>query len=274
MILFSALERIVKSDTRHFKSDEVVDAKKEILYKQEQQNARLKAKFDRLYAQRSEVVLQERLNSLPSSRASKYAIVGDEFRLRQELLRGHPVNEVDSRSGRTLLLEAVAAGYLHLVRMLIYDFHADLSCVTSLGKATALHIAVDGNFRQIASMLITHGANLNARDMFGRTPLHMVKSLSMLKLLLKYPVDVIAKTNKGLTPLGHYLQVVPYIDRIDEIVRILGTREDKRLMEVTREQVMVTREGREAEMSKWALVTDGSTSSALLRNEEEDSRPW
>lgn len=269
-MLLSSLERIVKSDSRYFKDDQV-DVKKQMSYKKEQQVNRLSEKFDRLYAQRRELVLQQRLNSLPTSRASKYAIVGDEFHLRREMLLGHPVDEVDARSGRTVLIESVAGGYLHTVRMLIMEFNANVNCTTKLGKTTPLHIAVEYGHRQIASMLITYGANLDARDMFGRTPLHMVKHLTLFKLLMKYPVDVCAKSNKGLTPLGYYLSTTPVMERNEEIVRTLSVKEDRKVMEMTREQVAVTRQGREEAIAHWGQVTDNST---MRHYNEEQSKPW
>lgn len=269
MLLLSSLERIVKSDKRHFKDN--VEPRKAISLKKEQQERRLKEKFDRLFENRRETVLHDRISSLPTSRASKYAIAGDEFHLRQEIVLGFPVNEVDPRSGRTVLLEAVAGGYLHLVRMLINEFNCDLSCVTKLGKATALHIAVECGHRQIASMLITHGADINKQDMFGRTPLHLVKHLSLFKLLMKYPVDVVAKTNKGLTPLGYYYKNTPPAERIDEIIAVLSSREDKRLMEVTREQVSTAKQDRAVMLDHWGLVTDNST---MRYYDEQQSKPW
>jgi len=270
-MLLASIEKIVKSDTRFEKVDGVMVKKRHASSKLESQQQRLREKFNKLYDQRREVVLQDRLVSLPTTRAMKYALLGDEFHLRQELALGHPVNDVDARTGRTVLLESVAGGYLHLVRMLINDHNADLTCVTTLGKASALHIAVEFSHRQIASMLITHGADLNKRDMFGRTPLHMVKTLNVLKLLMKFPVDVVARTNKGLTPLGYYLRSTPSAERVDEIVRMLSISEDRRLMEITKEQAVHHKSDREMMLTRLGLVTDIST---VGKYHEEESKPW
>lgn len=273
-MLLASIEKIVKSDTRFVKVDGELVKKKHPNTKKESQQARLRQKFDKLFEQRREAVLHDRLTSLSTSKAMKYALNGDEFHLRQELTLGHPINEVDARSGRTVLLESVAGGYLHLVRMLIYEYNADLSCVTTLGKASALHIAVEFSHRQIASMLITHGADVNKRDMFGRTPLHLVKTANVLKLLLKFPaVDVVARSNKGLTPLGHYLKSTPSAERVDEIVQLLSVREDRRLLEITKEQVANIKAEREHMMTHMGLVTDISTV-GRFQYHEEDSKPW
>jgi hypothetical protein len=271
MLLLASLEKIVKNDSRYKKQTAPVDPNKETNLKAKHQAEKLKAKFDRIYDQRKVSVLQERLNSLPTTKANKYAIVGDEFRLRRELNFGHPVDEVDARSGRTLLLESVAGGHLQLVRMLLYDFKANVNCVTSLGKATPLHIAVDFGYRQIASMLITHGADIYSKDMFGRTPLHLVKKIHMLKLLIKFPVDVVARTHKGLTPLGYYLQTTLPEEKDDEIIRILSGLEDKRLMEITQERMLAIREVRNTSLDRWNLVTDQSTIGAYS---EDIAKPW
>ena len=44
------------------------------------------------------------------SDANKYAILGDELRLRREIEFGHRIDERDTTSGRTILADAVAAG--------------------------------------------------------------------------------------------------------------------------------------------------------------------
>ena len=53
----------------------------------------------------------------------------------------------------------------------------------------------------IATILLRHGANSNAMDKNGKTPLHIIPSSVFVGLLLEYGADTKKKNNKGLTPL-------------------------------------------------------------------------
>ena len=53
-----------------------------------------------------------RLEKMDISDANKYAILGDELRLRREIEFGYRIDERDTTSGRTILADAVAAGIL------------------------------------------------------------------------------------------------------------------------------------------------------------------
>lgn len=196
------LEKIVKSDTRFYKTDNEENqysiAKTKIMQ-------RLKNKFNRIYALKREAVLAERFNGLPMLNATRFAKQGDEFRLRQEMLFGHPVDYLDPKTGRSVLLEACAGGHFHIVRMLVNEFNAEVNISTSMGKSSTLHLAVESGYRQIASFLITNGADVNGRDKFLRTPLHLISKVTLMKLLLKYKVDVVAKSNEGIVYIYHYL---------------------------------------------------------------------
>jgi hypothetical protein len=84
---------------------------------------------------------RKRLYDSPMSLATKMAIYGDEYHLRQELDNGYPLNCRDctvlqylkcarivilmyAQTGRTLLHEAAVNGHLHLVRMLCREYKA------------------------------------------------------------------------------------------------------------------------------------------------------
>jgi hypothetical protein len=57
---------------------------------------------------------------------------------------------------------------------------------------------VEKGYRQMASMLITFGADVNARDGRGNTPLHCCNTRACCKLLMKYDIDATIKNNEHL----------------------------------------------------------------------------
>ena len=71
-------------------------------------------------------------------------------------------------------------------------------------SSTPLHWAAWNNSLELAELLISSGAEVNAENKYGRTPLHwaaMNDSLAVAKLLISSGAEVNAKTNDGRTPL-------------------------------------------------------------------------
>lgn len=151
--------------------------------------------------------IQDRLRNLGVTLIYRCAITGDENGLRNELVIGKcNVNHRSGSTGRNVLHEAVSCGHFHIVKMLLGEFHADVHVRTQLGYTTALHLAVEQNYRQIASILITYGADVNATDRLGCSVLHRVKSEPLLRLLMRYDVEFSVKSHEGLSPSEHYIK--------------------------------------------------------------------
>ena len=66
---------------------------------------------------------------------------------------------------------------------------------------TSLHIAALGDRRKEAEALINQGADVNARDKYGHTPLFFSKSAYMAQLLICAGADVNARREDGGTAL-------------------------------------------------------------------------
>lgn len=69
---------------------------------------------------------------------------------------------------------------------------------------TALHIALNNGYDEIASTLIEHGADLNSKDYLGRTPLFiamMRDNWSMASKMVEAGADVTERTDIGTTYL-------------------------------------------------------------------------
>ena len=101
------------------------------------------------------------------------------------------------------LRQAVSEEDLEAVKRLIKK-GADVNAKNENGK-TPLNIAVVLGYVEIAQLLIKKGADVNAKDIYGRTPLHnavMDKRIDLMKLLLDSGADINAKDNDlEFTPL-------------------------------------------------------------------------
>ncbi|VVB98553.1 Putative ankyrin repeat protein [uncultured archaeon] len=79
---------------------------------------------------------------------------------------------------------------------------ADLNAKNSMGQGILHYAASQG--KEIAELLLDHGAELNCRDFWGRTTLHLAIcecNPAVEKLFVSRKADVNAKDNDGNTPL-------------------------------------------------------------------------
>ena len=89
------------------------------------------------------------------------------------------------------------------------------------GDITHLHRAASFNYAKVIIWLIGKGANINAKDMRGNTPLHAAvegKAKEAMFALLKEGADRTAKNQNGFTPLGLAEKLGP-----EELAEILAS---------------------------------------------------
>lgn len=113
------------------------------------------------------------LRSNINQQATHAIVTNDAATLKQCLARGYSVNSSQAITGDTPL---------HLAAM------------TSHGE----------NKNEVVEVLIAYGANINACNKAGMTPLHYAAytgSHGLVKLLIKNGADIKAKSNDGRTPL-------------------------------------------------------------------------
>ena len=86
---------------------------------------------------------------------------------------------------------------------LLMEKGADINAADYTGM-TPLHVAAMAGRRDEARLLLKHGADLTRRDRFGDTPIHTAAVFGqggMVKLLLDHGADLDALNNEGNSPL-------------------------------------------------------------------------
>ena len=136
------------------------------------------------------------------------ALAGKHFRLARLLHRNG--SSIDPR-GHGLwspLHSAVNFGDLEMVRVLV-ELKADINARSISGRAP-LHIASVGESNatsEVALFLLEHGADVNARRNDGSTPLHCAakngRRPEIARMLIEHGADIDAKDDTGRTPLQH-----------------------------------------------------------------------
>ena len=132
------------------------------------------------------------------------AAKGDLAKIR--LLLNHNPNLVFGKNseGFTALHYAAFYGYMEIADLLLTK-NADVNAKTGKGE-TPLHFAASYGHKDIAELLLSNKANINVRDGIGCTPLYYYAAtngrIEEVRMLLAAKADVNAATLRGYTALS------------------------------------------------------------------------
>ncbi|KAI8425109.1 hypothetical protein MSG28_006961 [Choristoneura fumiferana] len=172
-----------------------------------------------------------------------YAVLSDAPEVVSLLLQAGACPDTPQVFTETPLHVAASLGSAKCTKLLL-DAGADVRAAFGTGRATALHLAaeddVDGRTPlhgsivrgaracDVARMLLSVGADPNAPDEFGYTPLHIAalnEFSACVLLLLDYGGDLTLRTNGGVSALSFVVRRVPdvvprYLCKFDDAVHM------------------------------------------------------
>ncbi|MBC6415888.1 MAG: ankyrin repeat domain-containing protein [Bdellovibrionales bacterium] len=130
-------------------------------------------------------------------------------------------NEFRYNRGTTSLFFAIEIKNVERIEKLI-DLGANVNARNDRGQTPLHYASEDGSLNKVVEALLKAGAEVNAKDIDGRTPLHHASlfnthNLNVMKTLLKAKAEVNVRDNKGDTPL--YWAVA--LKRIDKVKLLL-----------------------------------------------------
>ena len=136
------------------------------------------------------------------------SIMGHTY-IAEYLLENGADTTVQDSSGATPLHEAVRYGHTDILRLLL-SCNANPDARDNLGKTPIMLIMPREKTSEVYTLLVRYRADLNQKDMYGDTVLHTAAMLNVdtdtISILTNNGADVNARNKEGVTPLAIAIQ--------------------------------------------------------------------
>ncbi|ORX52742.1 ankyrin [Hesseltinella vesiculosa] len=192
-----------------------------------------------------------------------------------------------SKEDKHPLSEAISCNAYYAVEALL-EANASLSWAHSSNKFFPMHFAVKSQKPNLVRLLLKHGADVNAADRWGQTPLHWAielskkqtnRSMKVEQLLIDAGANVNAIDNLGRTPLHIVftpLHVVPWTKETDKTkkkLKILARqRESRDHIKNSVNDYIDSFGGGSQTLDTWIRVQKRDILEAERQREEEESK--
>lgn len=132
-----------------------------------------------------------------------------------------PNMSIVGTDSKTLLATALKYNQVDIIKLLLATNMINIDEPYGKYQNTQLHIAAKKNQENLAFHYLEFGANINSKNIHGKTPLMLAiqnEKPKMVKFLLKNGADPNLKDKGGNTPLYHSLCLSPINDKITDAI--------------------------------------------------------
>lgn len=133
-----------------------------------------------------------------------FAIINNHIAIAKFLLENDASTQAQDSTGATPLHEAIRYGRTEIAKLLL-SAGANVNATDNLGKTPIMMIMPKDKVRELYVLLISYKADLTQKDMYGDSVLHIATMMKVnideLSILINNGADVNARNKYGVTPL-------------------------------------------------------------------------